>query len=132
MLIIAWQKDASGQWTKGGPKELLVDKASAIQRNSSLNMPVDEDHSNMVKFGTDDQNCQAILSFILDSQTIDSTPPRPGKAEDPAMRSSRERGAFGPDTKDEYREKVTQLESKSVDHFSPRVAPDMGSQVDIL
>lgn len=41
-----------------------MDKSSAIQQNSDLLMPIDEDHSNLVKFGADDQNCQAIINFI--------------------------------------------------------------------
>lgn len=58
------QRHSSGQWRRDGPLDLLVDKSSAIQQNSDLLMPIDEDHSNLVKFGADDQNCQAIINFI--------------------------------------------------------------------
>lgn len=30
-------------------------------------MPIDEDHSNLVKFGADDQDCQAIINFMDDT-----------------------------------------------------------------
>lgn len=58
------QKSASGQWRRDGPLDLLVDKSSAIQQSSSQYMPIDEDHSNLVKFGADDQDCQAIINFM--------------------------------------------------------------------
>jgi hypothetical protein len=29
-------------------------------------MPIDEDHSNLVKFRADDQDCQAIITFMHD------------------------------------------------------------------
>lgn len=41
-----------------------MDKTSAIQRNSRISIPVDQDHSHLVKFGPDDQDCQAILTFL--------------------------------------------------------------------
>jgi hypothetical protein len=36
-------------------------------------MPVDEDHSNLVKFGADNQDCQAIMNFIHEAVEEAST-----------------------------------------------------------
>ncbi|KAK3360460.1 hypothetical protein B0T25DRAFT_535690 [Lasiosphaeria hispida] len=99
------QKNALGEWTRGGPKELLVDKSSAIQRKSSLYLPVDEDHSNMVKFGADDQDCQAILRFILDSHTTD-----PESSAKSTKSASTLDGEIGPDTREEHQRKLRRVE----------------------
>ncbi|EHK18734.1 uncharacterized protein TRIVIDRAFT_66772 [Trichoderma virens Gv29-8] len=58
------KKNDKGQWRRDGPPDLLVNKSSAIQKNSELYIPIDEDHSNLVKFGVDDQDCQAIITFM--------------------------------------------------------------------
>lgn len=41
-----------------------MDKTSAIHQNSKIAIPIDQDHSHLVKFGADDQDCQAILTFL--------------------------------------------------------------------
>jgi hypothetical protein len=62
-------------------------------------MPVDQDHSNIVKFGADDQDCQAVLSFILNAQVTNNTPSKYAESEDP---DSTIDDRFGPDTWAEY------------------------------
>ncbi|KAE8453313.1 hypothetical protein EG329_011380 [Mollisiaceae sp. DMI_Dod_QoI] len=74
-------KTASGQWRRDGPLDLLVDKSSAIQQSSNDHLPIDEDHSNLVKFGADDQDCQAIVDFIYDTAAaISSNSAKPSEA----------------------------------------------------
>lgn len=58
---------SGGKWEKNGRAVLLVDKSSAIQLKSDRIVAVDEDHSNMVKFGADDSNCRVIIDYINDA-----------------------------------------------------------------
>jgi hypothetical protein len=55
---------STGQWERKGPPDLLVDKLLAIHQKSDRIMAVDEDHSNLVKFGADDSDCRVIIDCV--------------------------------------------------------------------
>ncbi|RWA04471.1 hypothetical protein EKO27_g10640 [Xylaria grammica] len=50
--------DPSGKWTRAGPEHILVSRTSATRRESKLDMviPINEDHSAMVKFPRNSQH----------------------------------------------------------------------------
>jgi hypothetical protein len=60
----------AGGWSRSGPKTVLVTPASATgglydtQGSSDLIFPVNEDHSNMVKFAPNDTNCTVVRSKL--------------------------------------------------------------------
>jgi len=74
----------TGRWERNGPPKLLVDKLSAIQRKSDQIMAIDEDHSNLVKFGADDPDCRVIIDYVhdiaKDAERPVSTKPRTAMA----------------------------------------------------
>ncbi|KAM0797668.1 hypothetical protein BDR22DRAFT_862434 [Usnea florida] len=58
----------SGKWERTGPKAILVKPESAIQRGSLTSdiLPVDQDHSDIVKFAQDDTNYRGVLIYLHD------------------------------------------------------------------
>jgi hypothetical protein len=55
-----------GNWERSGPYELLVDQQSAVQPDSSPSdcFPIDEDHSDMVKFSDDSPEYRVVIGFM--------------------------------------------------------------------
>jgi hypothetical protein len=67
-----------GNWERTGPKELLVDKQSAVQDDSNPQdcFPINENHSDMVKFSDGSPEYDAVITFlhsILPSVALDSS-----------------------------------------------------------
>ncbi|KAK0644435.1 hypothetical protein B0T16DRAFT_460495 [Cercophora newfieldiana] len=115
------QKTKSGQWQRGGPRALLVDKASGIQRNSIQTMPVDEDHSNLVKFGADDQDCQAIISFMNRvAEETSPTEPGPDELRRPGKKKGRSKSKHQGESEESVISKMTQ--SLNIDETGLRLA----------
>jgi hypothetical protein len=69
---MAFQEIQPGVWRRSEPYEILVEKNSAIQRGTSLldSIPVDEDHSSLVKFAENDQAYQNICNRIAKAQSM--------------------------------------------------------------
>jgi hypothetical protein len=61
------QKNDIGEWQRSGPYEVLVSTESAIHRASKPVdiFPINQDHSNMVKFNEDDADYQVIAANIF-------------------------------------------------------------------
>jgi hypothetical protein len=59
-----------GKWSRTGDFEVLVDQDSAIQKSSSSydRFPINEDHSNLVKFGEGDRNCDRLMAIFVEFQ----------------------------------------------------------------
>ena len=63
------QRNPDGEWVRSETSyAVLVNKDSAIPPGTPLlnAIPVNKDHSNMVKFGEDDPVYQIVMSFVLD------------------------------------------------------------------
>ena len=60
------QKSELGNWERSGPYELLVDQQSAVQTDSSPPdcFPIDEDHSDMVKFSDNSPEYRVVIGFM--------------------------------------------------------------------
>ena len=60
------QEVRPGVWKRDGPYEMLVTRSSAIQRGTRpLDIiPIDEDHSDIVKFSEQDPDYYAIHSLL--------------------------------------------------------------------
>ncbi|KAI9736325.1 MAG: hypothetical protein M1834_001211 [Cirrosporium novae-zelandiae] len=60
------QLSPSGTWSRTGRLEVLVNRESAIQQQSNQqdHFPINENHSDMVKFAEDDANYKAIMSYL--------------------------------------------------------------------
>ena len=56
----------TGTWERKGPYELLVDRNSAIQADSDPGncFPINEDHSDMVKFADDSSEYRVVIGFL--------------------------------------------------------------------
>ena len=65
----------TGQWEREGPYELLVDKQSATQADPDPRncFPINEDHSDMVKFADDSPEYRIMIGFL--NALIQVTPP---------------------------------------------------------
>lgn len=61
-ILTLYKLSPSGKWERTGPKAILVKPESAIQRDSQTGdiLPVDKDHSDMVKFAQDDTNYRGV------------------------------------------------------------------------
>ena len=66
--LTLYKLSPSGKWERTGPKEILVKPESAIQRGSLTSdiLPVDQDHSDIVKFAQDDTNYRGVLIYLHD------------------------------------------------------------------
>jgi hypothetical protein len=67
-----------GNWERTGPKELLVDKQSAVQDDSNPQdcFPINENHSDMVKFSDGSPEYDTVITFlhsILPGVVLDSS-----------------------------------------------------------
>ena len=67
-ILTLYKLSPSGKWERTGPKAILVKPESAIQRGSQTGdiLPVDKDHSDMVKFAQDDTNYRGVLIYLHD------------------------------------------------------------------
>lgn len=67
-LLIFSQQTPDGIWVRSQTYEILVNKESAIPLGTPPDhtIPVNEDHSNMVKFGEDDPVYHVIKSFLFE------------------------------------------------------------------
>lgn len=67
---------------RDGPFEILVDRESAIQQQSAVSdvIPINHDHSNLVKF-TEDSVDYAVIARKLREVTDDVTPNSPQNAQ---------------------------------------------------
>ena len=68
IILSLYKLSPSGKWERTGPKAILVKPESAIQRGSQTGdiLPVDKDHSDMVKFAQDDTNYRGVLIYLYD------------------------------------------------------------------
>lgn len=68
------QEVRPGVWKRGGPYEMLVTRSSAIQRGTRpLDIiPIDEDHSDIVKFSEHDPAYYIIHSLLRGVKTVQS------------------------------------------------------------
>ena len=66
--LTLYKLSPSGKWERTGPKAILVKPESAIQRGSLTSdiLPVDQDHSDIVKFAQDDTNYRGVLIYLHD------------------------------------------------------------------
>ncbi|CAG9977302.1 unnamed protein product, partial [Clonostachys byssicola] len=59
-----------GTWTKNGPSEVLVNPDSATSyrntKNKIMTIPIDKDHSGMVKFSSGDRDLETILLILAE------------------------------------------------------------------
>jgi hypothetical protein len=71
-----------GNWERTGPYELLVDKQSAVQADSNPQdcFPINEDHSDMVKFSDDSPEYHIVIRFL--HSLLPSMPPNSSAALD--------------------------------------------------
>lgn len=71
-----------GNWQRSGPYELLVDKQSAVQVDSNPQdcFPINEDHSDMVKFSDDSPEYHIVIRFL--HSLLPSVPPNSSAALD--------------------------------------------------
>ena len=71
-----------GNWERTGPYELLVDKQSAVQDDSNPHdcFPINEDHSDMVKFSDDSPEYHIVIRFL--HSLLPPVPPDPSVALD--------------------------------------------------
>ncbi|KAI9167908.1 Protein SERAC1 [Paramyrothecium foliicola] len=64
------QQSSDGTWTRNGPPTVLVTRDSATSRyatkDKSLTLPINADHSNMVKFSRGDANLGPIILLLTD------------------------------------------------------------------
>ncbi|KAI0155141.1 hypothetical protein GGR57DRAFT_88992 [Xylariaceae sp. FL1272] len=64
------KRHEDGSYSRSGPEEILVTKESATRRLHHLStpatFPINENHSDMVKFQRDDRNLQIVLSKLRD------------------------------------------------------------------
>ncbi|OLE51495.1 MAG: hypothetical protein AUG51_22715 [Acidobacteria bacterium 13_1_20CM_3_53_8] len=67
-----FQEVEPGKWIRSKPYRILVERSSAIQRGTLQldSIPVDEDHSNLVKFAENDQAYQNICARIEEVQSL--------------------------------------------------------------
>ena len=64
------QQISPGVLKRSGKYEILVEPCSAIQLGSASfdQVPIDKDHSSIVKFGEDDINYRSVLFALTDVQ----------------------------------------------------------------
>lgn len=67
-----------GNWERTGPKALLVDKQSAVQDDSNPQdcFPINENHSDMVKFSDGSSEYDTVITFLhstLSSVALESS-----------------------------------------------------------
>lgn len=64
------QLQPDGTWTKNGPSEVLVNPDSATSyrntKNKIMTIPIDKDHSGMVKFSSGDRDLETILLILAE------------------------------------------------------------------
>jgi len=67
-----YQEAEPGVWNRSLPYRVLVQKSSAIQRGTLQDdtIPVDEDHSNMVKFAENDEVYKRLCARIEKVQNL--------------------------------------------------------------
>jgi len=69
-----WQRAADGTWSRNGPRAVLVDRNSATchyyRKDRSITIPINQDHSGMVKFSRSDQNLSVIIQALAELCSI--------------------------------------------------------------
>lgn len=68
--IFRWQISAEGSVARTGGLHVAVNRLSAVHRDSKAQIPINKDHSNLVKFSQNDPDYDIIVFHLHEIATL--------------------------------------------------------------